>query len=580
MSNFRGLSSKFRDKEEFYFFDKFVPVNPGFPSPSPVPSPSPSVTPTPSITPTVTPSVTISPTPTSSITPTPSITPTSSPIPVTPSVTPTNTPTPSITPTITPSITVTPTVTPSVAISPTPTPSATPIGENEYAYVIDTTIQTSGSASGTTSNTDEYISPGVITDGTNYVIDWGDGSSSTIANSVSNLHTYSSPGQYTIRIQPENPGEKITRILHYATTGDSSKVLEIVSWGNNVCDYSNWEGHLRKCHSLTTLPSSSQPTFPVGSTMERWFSTMTAFNYDISGWDVSNVTNMTRTFESIQNVVSAFNQPIGSWDVSNVTDMTEMFRQDASFNQNIGGWNVGNVTSMERMFEDNTTFNNGGSSDINNWTVTSVTSMSGMFFNNSGFNQPIGNWNVSSVTDFVSMFAETTLFNQDIGAWDVSNSNQMMSMFDASTSFNNGGSPSINNWVVTGGTGVHLTTIFQSATAFNQPVGNWDVSNMTSLLNIFDGATSFDQSLANWDIRGVTTSIPGSMAGLLDDCGMSTANYDATLIAWAGLSSPFPATNLVLGANGLTYTLGGAAETARDFLTINLGWTINGDTGV
>lgn len=580
MSNFRGLSSKFRDKEEFYFFDKFVPVNPGFPSPSPsvsvTPTPSISITPTPSITPTAS----ITPTPSVSITPTPSITPTSSPIPVTPSVTPTNTPTPSITPTITPTISVTPTVTPSITPTMTPTPSATPIGDNEYAYVIDTTIQTSGGVSGTTSNTDQYTSPLVNTDGTNYVIYWGDGSSSTITNTVSNTHTYSSSGQYTIRIQPENPGEKITRILHFATTSDASKVLEIVSWGNNVCDYSNWEGHLRKCHSLTTLPSSSQPTFPVGASMERWFSTMTAFNYNISGWNVSNVTNMRRTFESIQSVVAAFNQPIGSWDVSNVTNMDEMFSGTGLFNQNIGGWNVGNVTSMEFMFENNTTFNNGGSSDINNWNVSNVTSMRSMFFNNSGFNQPIDKWNVSSVTDFSSMFAGTTLFNQNIGGWNVSNGSSMTSMFDSSTSFNNGGSPSINNWVVTGGTGSHLTTIFQDATAFNQPVGNWDVSNMTSLLNMFDGATSFNQSLANWDIRGVTTSIPGSMNGLLDDCGMSTANYDATLIAWAGLSSPYPATNLVLGANGLTYTLGGAAETARDFLTVNLSWTINGDTGV
>lgn len=579
MSNFRGLSSKFRDKEEFYFFDKFVPINPGFPSPSPsvsvTPTPSISITPTPSITQSITPTPSI----TQSITPTPTITPSSSSIPVTPSVTPTVTPSISVTPTVTPSISVSPTVTPSVTLSPTPTPSATPIGNNEYAYVIDTTIQTSGGVSGTTSNTDQYLSPLVITDGTNYVIDWGDGSSSTIANGVSNTHTYSSSGQYTIRIQPENPGEKITRILHFATTGDSSKVLEIVSWGNNVCDYTNWEGHLRKCHSLTTLPSSSQPTFPVGASMERWFSTMTAFNYDISGWNVSNVTNMRRTFESIQNVVSAFNQPIGSWDVSNVTNMDEMFEGDGLFNQNIGGWNVGNVTSMEFMFYNNNTFNNGGSSDINNWNVSNVTSMRGMFQNNTGFNQPIDKWNVSSVTDFSSMFAGTTLFNQNIGGWNVSNGLSMTSMFDSSTSFNNGGSPSINNWVVTGGTGSHLTTIFQDATAFNQPVGNWDVSNMVNLLNIFDGATSFNQSLANWDIRGITTSIPGSMNGMLDNCGMSTANYDATLIAWAGLS-PTPATNLVLGANGLTYTLGGAAETARDFLTINLGWTINGDTGV
>ena len=36
----------------------------------------------------------------------------------------------------------------------------------------------------------------------------------------------------------------------------------------------------------------------------------------------------------------SFNQDISGWDVSNVTDMSSMFSRAASFNQDIGGWDV------------------------------------------------------------------------------------------------------------------------------------------------------------------------------------------------------------------------------------------------
>jgi surface protein len=58
------------------------------------------------------------------------------------------------------------------------------------------------------------------------------------------------------------------------------------------------------------------------------------FNGDISQWNVSNVTNMDRTF-----VKSQFNGDISKWDVSKVEGMVGMFK-NSKFNGDISNWTV------------------------------------------------------------------------------------------------------------------------------------------------------------------------------------------------------------------------------------------------
>ena len=87
-------------------------------------------------------------------------------------------------------------------------------------------------------------------------------------------------------------------------------------------------------------------------------------HFDISDWDVSNVTNMEYMFGN-----SNFNGDLSDWDVSNVTNMNSMFRYSEFTGKNgdIGHWNVSNVKSMRNMF--------GGSrfdGDISNWDVSNV----------------------------------------------------------------------------------------------------------------------------------------------------------------------------------------------------------------
>jgi len=71
--------------------------------------------------------------------------------------------------------------------------------------------------------------------------------------------------------------------------------------------------------------------------MSEMFRGRGTFKGDISRWDVSKVTDMSRMF-----AYSPFNGDISKWDVSNVRNMTAMFAI-SQFNGDISQWDVSNV---------------------------------------------------------------------------------------------------------------------------------------------------------------------------------------------------------------------------------------------
>jgi surface protein len=52
-------------------------------------------------------------------------------------------------------------------------------------------------------------------------------------------------------------------------------------------------------------------------------------------------------FENAQ----SFNQDLSNWNTSKVTNMSRMFDGAQSFNQDISNWNTSKVTNMSRMFD-------------------------------------------------------------------------------------------------------------------------------------------------------------------------------------------------------------------------------------
>ena len=157
-------------------------------------------------------------------------------------------------------------------------------------------------------------------------------------------------------------------------------------------------------------------------------------------------------------------------------------------------------------------------------------------------NSSFGNWTFPASTRADNMFRDCLLFNADISTWDTS-------------------------------TFTRFDQMFFNCDAFNRPIGVWNTSNVTNVNNMFNkNDFAFDQNLANWDVTSITTG-----TRFLNDSGISTANYDATLIGWAAQSITNSPT---MDFGSSQYTLGGVAEAARTTLVSTYGWTIVDGGGI
>jgi surface protein len=118
-----------------------------------------------------------------------------------------------------------------------------------------------------------------------------------------------------------------------------------------------------------------------------------------------------------------------------------------------------------------------------------------------------------------------------------------------------------------------MTSMFYENTAFNQPIGAWNVSNVTDMSGMFSGSTYFNQPIGYWNVSNVTL-----MDEMFTGAQLSTANYDATLIGWATISSnetPLQPNVTFSGGNSY-YCIG---ESARNTLIQTYGWFIT-DAGL
>ncbi|MEL6557178.1 MAG: BspA family leucine-rich repeat surface protein [Bacteroidota bacterium] len=163
--------------------------------------------------------------------------------------------------------------------------------------------------------------------------------------------------------------------------------------------------------------------------------------------------------------------------------------------------------------------------------------------------------NLRDVTSMFRMFERAINFNGDISGWDVSNVSNMNFMFQQSREFNG----DISGWDVSNL--VEATEMFRETRAFNADISKWNTRNLREMNRMFFSASAFDQNLGDWDIRNVTVMLDALKGGI------STLNYDRTLIGWAGQNVR---EEVILGSDA-SYCGG---EDARATLISEFNWNI------
>lgn len=395
-------------------------------------------------------------------------------------------------------------------------------------------------------------------------IDWGDGNTSALSY-ANRTHTYASGGVKVITISGQIDGWR------FGNSGDRRKITDIFNWGTlNITTDAAFHGCnnlditatdaptlsatdatsnlFRDCAGLTT-PNLSSWDVSGCTEFKSCFLNCINFNGNIDNWNMSSALTLGNPSFNNFGMLSgctSFNRDIGGWDVSNVTVFAGLFNNCDAFDQNLSSWNMSSAQNVISMFYSCALFNNGGSDGIKNWDVSSVTlfgttasgGSGGMFAHTSAFNQPIGSWTINTSASVVmSQMFFNSAFNQDISTWDVST----VTRFDS---------------------------MFQSA-IYNQPLNAWNTGSITTMRGMFNSNSVFDQDISNFDVNQVS-----DLFNFMVGATLSTANYDALLIAWDAQGAMSYSGTVNFG--GSKYTAGGAAEAARTSLISKWGGIIDG----
>ena len=170
-------------------------------------------------------------------------------------------------------------------------------------------------------------------------------------------------------------------------------------------------------------------------------------------------------------------------------------------------WNVSQILDFRRLFSGCPGFDE----SLTAWQISPAAHTEAMFADGSSFAEYTGGWHlvtrsdgtnlndgniVTNVNEYISQGESWTGF--PIGQWDRSSVSNMVELFAGASSFNE----DLSTWDTSSVT--IMGYMFFAATSFNQNLSAWDTSSVTNMEGMFYAATSFNQDLSAWDTSSVT----------------------------------------------------------------------------
>lgn len=160
--------------------------------------------------------------------------------------------------------------------------------------------------------------------------------------------------------------------------------------------------------------------------------------------------------------------------------------------------------------------------EVPDYLPVNLTNISYMLRNNYSFNDSnLLGWETGNITNMDGLFRGCISFNQPIGTWDISSLTSLDELFSGSGAGAMAFNQNLNSWDVSAITS--MTDTFTNCTNYNQPMNSWDMSSVTDATRMFFGCTAFNQDISNWDVSSVS-NFEGMFFGAY--------NFNQNLSAW------------------------------------------------
>lgn len=314
--------------------------------------------------------------------------------------------------------------------------------------------------------------------------------------------------------------------------------------------------------NLTYFDVSGWDVSEVTSIDHMFFNCSGLQHLDVSNWDVSKVTTMGSAFSKCSSLQTL---DVSKWDTSSCTDMSYAFDNCSSLQTlDASNWDISKVADMEAMFLNCSSLK---SLDVSKWNTASCTTMAFMLYNCSGIDSlDVSNWDVSKVTTFDHMMAHSNIVLKGVENWRTPSATNMNAMFhtigNAIIDVSNFNTSKVQ----------HFSQMFEYSGKLTSIKGleNFDTSNGLGFDEMFNGCANLRElNLSSFDTRkakdGVTASPNGHLTATMKNmfnnmrCLKKIAlgenfsfNGDGTTTANAAvLPTPNPA--YIKGADGNWY---------------------------